>query len=94
MDKTTKAARASGKTHGIRVADLCASQVTAGGVPDTDEAYVTLLACHIGCTARELAGRGMADHLVQIWMEAAVKAGVARLREFSHFINQPKRNEH
>jgi hypothetical protein len=46
-------------------------------VSDTDEAYAALLARHIGSTARELEGRGMADHLVQIWMEAAVKAGVA-----------------
>jgi hypothetical protein len=36
----------------------------------------------------------MADHLVQIWMDAAVEAGVARFREFSHFLNQPKRTEH
>jgi hypothetical protein len=36
----------------------------------------------------------MPDHLVQIWMEAAVETGVARLQEISHFLNQPKQTEH
>jgi hypothetical protein len=36
----------------------------------------------------------MPDQLVQIWMDAAVEAGVARFREFSHFSNQPKPTEH
>ena len=63
-------------------------------MPDTDEAYGALLARHISTMAREIEGRGMLDHLVQIWIEATVEAGVARLRELSHVLNQPKRSEH
>jgi hypothetical protein len=55
MDEATKAARE------IKAAELCASQVAAGGVSDTDEANAALLARHIGSTAQELEGRGMAD---------------------------------
>jgi hypothetical protein len=94
MIKTTEAARAAGKAHGIEVAELCVSQVSAGGMPDTDEAFAAVLARHIGSGARALEGWGMPDHLVKIWMDAAVEAGVARLRELSHIIDQPKRSEH
>jgi hypothetical protein len=94
MSNKTEAARAAGEAHGSDAAESCAAQVSAREVPDTDEAYVAVLGCGIGRAARELEGWGMPDHLVQVWMDAAVKAGVARLRELSHIIDQPKRNDH
>ena len=63
-------------------------------MPDTDEAYAAFLARRISKVVRELGAGGMPDHLVQIWMDAAVEAGVARLLELSHVISQPKRSEH
>ena len=94
MDTTMKAARAEGKMHGIEVADLCASQISAGEDSDTDAAYAALLARYLGSAARDLKSWGMPDPLVQIWMNAAAQAGVARLQEFSHFLTQPKATEH
>ena len=52
------------------------------------------LARRISVRVRELGAGGMPDHLVQVWMDVAVKAGVARLRELSHVLSQPKRNDH
>jgi hypothetical protein len=94
MDDKAEAARAAGEAHGSEAAELCAAQVSARGVPDTDEAYVAVLGCCIGKAARELEVWGMPDHLVQVWIDAAVKAGVVRLRELSQVLSQPKRSEH
>ena len=94
MIKTTEAAHEVGKTHGVEVAGLCAPLISAGRMPDTAEAFIVVLGRHIGSSARELRAKGMPDQLVQVWMDAAVKAGVARLLELSHIITQPKRSEH
>src|SRR4051812_9776669 len=85
----TKTVHRAGQQHGIRIAERSASLVAAGRVADTREACAAVLVRQLAQSARDLRARGMSDHLVRVWTDAAIEAGTVRLREFLHFLNAP-----